>query len=136
MNDNITGQAGAATPAAEESKTFTQDDVNRIIQERLSKERSKGDAAFVQREQELAKRELMLTAREKLGTMGLSLELIDALNISSAEALDKSIAIIEKTLKGQAPAQTTPAKISTGGEHRDYGGLTGTGSIRKAMGLQ
>jgi vacuolar-type H+-ATPase subunit I/STV1 len=136
MNDNITGQTGTATPAAEDAKTFTQEDVNRIIQERLSKERSKGDAAFAQREQELAKRELMLTAREKLGSMGLSLELIDALNISSAEALDKSLAIIEKVLKGQTSARETPARISTGGSHGYNNSPAETSSIRTAMGLK
>lgn len=140
MNEQTTtGEAGSTTtPAAEESKTFSQADVNRIVQERLAKERTKGDAAFAQREQELAQRELLLTAKERLTEKGLPLELLGALNVSSPEAMEKSLSIIEKIhpspapIKGAAPAM----HVSTAGAHDPESTCMDDGDIREAMGLK
>lgn len=75
--------------------TFTQDDVNNIVGERLAKEKQKLTADIAQREQELAKREFMLTAREKITAKGFDAKLVDALNTSSPEAFDKSLIMLE-----------------------------------------
>lgn len=72
-------------------KTFTQDQVNAIVGERLAKEKTRSEAALVQREQELNKRELKLEAKEKLAELGLPLELLDAVDISTRENLDKAL---------------------------------------------
>lgn len=50
------------------------------------------------KEQELAERELRITAREKLAKKGLPIQLSDALNCTSSEAVEKSILIIEKVI--------------------------------------
>ena len=42
-------------------KTFTQEQVNQIISDRLARDRAKGEAALAEREQQLAQRELLLT---------------------------------------------------------------------------
>ena len=76
-------------------KTFTQEQVNAIIGERLAKERSKSEAALAEREQQLVKRELLLTAKEKINEMGLPVELLDALDVSSAEALEKALKAVK-----------------------------------------
>ncbi|MFR5070470.1 MAG: hypothetical protein ACLTE2_12475 [Eubacteriales bacterium] len=47
-------------------KTFSQEDANRIVGERLAKEKAKNDADWQQREQDLQKRELRMTAKEYL----------------------------------------------------------------------
>ena len=63
-NTTITGEAGAITPAAEE-KTFTQDDVNRIVSERLAKEKVRNDTSLAEREQALAQREAELQQQKE-----------------------------------------------------------------------
>ena len=62
LNQNI-------DPAANQDageKTFTQDDVNRIVQDRLAKDREKASKELGEREQELAQREFRLNSRQKL----------------------------------------------------------------------
>lgn len=92
--DNMNQNADPAAGTGE--KTFTQDDVNRIVGERLAKEKAKGEAEFSKRERELAQRELRMAAKETLSAKGLPAELLDALNCSDQETLGKSIATIEK----------------------------------------
>lgn len=92
------------TPATEEQKTFTQEDVNRIVSERLAKEKTKLDTALAEREKTLTQRELALTAKERLRASGLPGSLIDALNMSDSDALEKSLKIVETEFAGNKPA--------------------------------
>lgn len=100
-----TSTEGAQTST--EGKTFTQEDVNRIVQERLAKERSKaagnGDDELSKRAAELDMRERKLNAREALKKEGLPDYLVDALNMSTEEDFQKSMEAIKK-LKGESPA--------------------------------
>lgn len=134
MSDNITNTAetGDTTPTTGE-KTFTQDDVNRIIGDRLAKEKAKAEAELAQKEQEIQKRELLLTAKEMLTEHELPAALIEALNMSSPEALARSIQIIkdEFTIYGNRPGKfkgITPAD----GTRAPY---QGNDTVRAAMGL-
>lgn len=52
-------------------KTFTQDEVNKIVSERLARDKGKNSAELEKREHELEQRELAMTAREKLAERGL-----------------------------------------------------------------
>ena len=121
------------------NKTFTQDEVNRIIGERLAKEKAKSEADLAKREQELAQKELELSAKAKMAEMGLPAELIGALNISTPEAMANSMDIAHKVidsvrqeqskldqprLHGPKPGQPTP-----------WGVGAPDNSVRKAMGL-
>lgn len=138
MNQNADPASGQGTG----ERTFTQDDVNRIVQERLAKEkaRNSGEADFAKREQELAQRELRMTARELLSEKSLPMQILDALNCTDKETMEKSIATIETVfneykanatrnikLKGFQPGAS--AGIPTAGELGDM-------EIRKAMGLR
>ena len=118
------------------AKTFSQDDVNRIVGERLAKEKAKGEAAFAEREQQLAQRELLLTAKEKLTENGLPVELVDALNVSSPEALEKALSIV-KTVMDKHKSEARPIKLSGAkpAENPSRVQPTGDSSLRKAMGL-
>lgn len=135
MDENKATNTNPESGAGE--KTFSQDDVNRIVGERLAAEKRKGEAALAEREQQLAQRELLLTAKEKLTESGLPVELLDALNVSSPEAMDKAIttvkAVIDK-IKAEAPKPVF--KGATPGMSlcppRESGGDS---SLRKAMGL-
>ena len=117
-------------------KTFNQEDVNRIVGERLAKEKAKGEAALAEREQQLAQRELLLTAKEKLTENGLPVELVDALNVSSPEALEKALSIV-KTVMDKHKAEARPIKISGAkpAESLFHAKNAGDSSLRKAMGL-
>lgn len=128
MNNQNPDGAGA--------KTFSQDDVNRIVGERLAKEKAKGEAALAEKEQQLAQRELLLTAKEKLTENGLPVELVDALNVSSPEALEKALSIV-KTVMDKHKAEAHPIKFSGAkpAESLSRAKNTGDSSLRKAMGL-
>ena len=117
-------------------KTFTQEQVNQIISDRLARDRAKGVAALAEREQQLAQRELLLTAREKLTENGLPVELVDALNVSSPEALEKALSTV-KTVLDKYKSEARPIKISgtKPAESLCRAKDTGDGSLRKAMGL-
>lgn len=118
-------------------KTFTQEQVNQIISDRLARDRAKGEAALAEREQQLAQRELLLTAKEKLTENGLPVELVDALNVSSPEALEKALSTV-KTVMDKYKAEAQPIKIIGGAKPAEVlcrAKYTGDGSLRKAMGL-
>lgn len=140
MKQNADPAAGQETG----EKTFTQEDVNRIVQERLAKEKAKnsGDADFARREQELVQRELHMTAKEMLSEKGLPVQLFDALNCTDEETMKKSISTIETIFneykanalksiqfKGFQPGVSAQQKPGT---EVDADSL----EIRKAMGLR
>lgn len=128
MNNQNPDGAGA--------KTFSQEDVNRIVGERLAKERAKGEAALAEKEQQLAQRELLLTAKEKLTENGLPVELVDALNVSSPEALEKALSTV-KTVLDKYKSEARPMKFSGAKPAESLSGVRNTGddSLRKAMRL-
>lgn len=75
-------------------RTFTQEEVNQIIGNRLKEEREKmkkeQDATFAEREQKIAAREMRMNALDKLHEKGLPSSLVDAINCSSDETMIKA----------------------------------------------
>lgn len=123
-------------PEGAGERTFTQEQVNQIIGERLAKEKAKGEAILAEKEQQLAQRELLLTAKEKINAMGLPAELVDALNVSSPEALEKSLNIVSTVLnKHKAEAQPFTIHGAKPAESPGRERKPGDSSLRKAMGL-
>ena len=102
MNPNQNQNPDAGEPAVA-GKTFSQDDVNRIVGERLAKERAKADAAAAEREKQLAAREMRLTAKETLNEKGLPGYLVDALDYTSEETMKKGLELIEKAVLDSKP---------------------------------
>ena len=139
----------SADPAAQETgeRTFTQDDVNRIVQDRLAKEKAKnsGEADLAKREQELAQREFRLNSRQKLIDKGYPETLLDALNCSSEEAFNKALETIDGLMKErlavkeddekQRQLEAQRAKPFTMPLNQSSYSRTGTDPIRKAMNL-
>lgn len=121
-----------------EPKTFTQDDVNRIVQERLAKDRAKASEELDKREKELKDKEFRLNSRQKVLERGLPESIIDALNCSNEEAFDKALNMIDGLLKERTPSAeqtemekvkarfTTPMNTKT---------VPGDDPIRKAMNM-
>lgn len=128
-----------ATPAANkgEQRTFTQDDVNRIVQERLAKDRAKASEEMDKREQELAQREFRLNSRQKLIERGYPESLLDALNCSSEEAFSKALDALDSlmTERGASPQQMAARKRVPKFTEPSIGGGSGFDAIRGAMGL-
>ena len=136
-----------------EKKTFTQDDIDRIITSRLAKERAKWEKdaevkrteaeklaqmkaderakyeqekreeALTKREQEITTRELKAQAYETLAEKGLPKDLIEIIDTTSAERCNASIARIEKTF-GVAVQSAVNEKLK-GKTPGDPGGTTG-----------
>ena len=135
MDENKATNTNPESGAGE--TTFTQEQVNKIVSDRLAREKVKSEAALAEREQQLAQRELLLTAKEKLTDAGLPVELLNALNVSSPEAMEKAITtlkgVIDK-IKAEAPKPFTihGAKPAEAGCRPEVGADS---QLRKAMGL-
>lgn len=126
-------------------RTFTQEEVNRIIGERLAKEKAKGDAASAEREQQLAEREKQLANREalydlkdQLKEMGLPAELLPVLNVQDKAALDKALealkAYIDEKSKDNKEYQVwEPLKLRKGDPNATR--ANPDAKLREAMGL-
>ena len=84
------------TPTSEENggRMFTQEDVNRIVGERLA--RAKKDAGLADQEQALKAREARLDCREYLVTHNHPAELLDILDSSDAEVFKANVEKIQK----------------------------------------
>jgi len=141
-DNNINQNADPAANHGTGEKTFTQEDVNRIVGERLAKEKAKnsGEADLAKREQELAQRELHMSAKELLSEKGLPVQLFDALNCTDKEAMEKSIGTIEKIFN-EYKANATKQHIFKGFQPGASGKVSGAGAaedaeLRKAMGLR
>ena len=93
--ENMNQNADPASVQGTGERTFTQDDVNRIVQDRLAKDREKASKELGEREQELLQREFRLNSRQKLIDRGYPENILDALNCSSEEAFDKALGIID-----------------------------------------
>ena len=104
MEDN-TNTSTEGTEQVTDGKTFTQDDVNRIVQERLAKEKGKGNDELDKRKADLDKRERRMNAIDELRKNELPDYLVDALNMETDEAFQQSMEAIEK-MKGESTEST------------------------------
>lgn len=140
MNDiqnTSTEGTQTSTEVTQNERTFTQDDVNRIVQERLAKEKGKGNDELDKRAAELDKRERRMNAVDELRKNGLPDYLVDALNMETDETFQQSMEAIIK-MKGETPEsnQQTPGTII------GYGNPIGVVSkgnhdpVREAFGLK
>lgn len=108
-NTNTSAPQSANNNPPSRERTFTQEQVNAIIGERLSKEKAKNDAAFAEKEQQFAERERQLANREalvdlkdRLKEMGLPAELLPVLNVQDKPALDKALEALEGYISEQS----------------------------------
>lgn len=107
MNQNADPAAGQGTG----ERTFTQDDLNRIVSERLAKDREKASRELGEREQELAKREFRLNSRQKLIDRGYPENILDALNCNSEKEFDNALDIIDGLIKERTPSEAEKAEM-------------------------
>lgn len=120
--------AGGST----ELKTFTQEEVNRIVQDRLARERRGTGQTIEERELDLTRRENRMKCAEKLTEAGYPKELLDILDTSNAETFMENVGKLA-AMRIQAPnaapiprvVGVTPGTLKEGEE----------ADIRKAFGL-
>lgn len=117
-----------------QERTFTQDDVNRIVQERLAKEKGKGSEDLDKRAAELDKRERRMNAIDELRKNDLPDYLVDALNMETDEAFQKSMESIKK-MKGET-AGSEPKVIGRGNPIGTVGKFGCSDDLRGAFGLR
>lgn len=128
----------------QQQKTFTEEEVNAIVQKRLNREREKLTKAFEEgtresdldeRERNILKRELRADTLDKLAENRMPLGLADLVSYDSKEECEKSLSTVTQVfnqavnvaVKGKA-RQTTP---------RDGGGYTGRADpIAGAFGIK
>ena len=135
MIDIETANSGEPT-APEGVKTFSQEEVNQIVSRRLAEDRAKHGAELAKREQEFAQREAAFQKQEleskataRLTARGLSPDFLTLVDTSSAEAMERTLSIIETNTP-----QATNTRLATG--QRVSGLSTAIDPIRTAMGLK
>ncbi len=136
------------TQTGTEGKTFTQEDVNRIVQERLAKEKGKASsnddfekkaAELEKRQAELLEKENRLNVLTALRSAGYPDELADIIRCSNADELKKSMELIDKVIKERTPSeqdkevQANSATFAFTAPMQKGGG---TDDVRTAMGLR
>lgn len=145
---NLQNTSTEGTQTSTEGKTFTQDDVNRIVQERLAKEKGKASSnedfekktAELERKQtELLEKENRLNALTALRSAGYPDELADVIRCSNEDELKKSIELIDKIIKERTPegwSKELEAKRSRIVFGAPIHSLPSDNGIRSAMGLR
>lgn len=119
-------------------KTFTQEEVDNMIQKRVSRERStweKRESQFKAREQELNEREFKFNTREILMERSLPVELADVLNYTNNEDLNSTIDHIEGIFKRAVEAEVTKRFRGTTPKRGNVTPSAIADGMRKAMGL-
>ena len=90
-------------------KTFTQEEVNRIVSDRLARDRDKRTAELDEREKAVKARELAMTAAEKLAAAGLPKELSGVLRYEDEATLEEAISTLSH-LRGFGNGNDTSKK--------------------------
>ena len=131
---NTSSEGTQAGAEGTQERKFTQDDVNRIVQERLAKEKGKGNEDLDKRAAELDKRERRMNAIDALRKNDLPDYLVDALNMETEEAFQQSMEAIKK-MKGET-FESTGRVVGIG---NPIGAVVKGGSVnelRAAFGLE
>ena len=141
---NTNQNADPASAQGTGEKTFTQDDVNRIVSDRLAKDRAKSSEGIAKREQELLQREFRLNSRQKLIDRGYPESIMEALNCNSEKEFDKALDIIDSLIKERTPSEAERAEMEARMKaaasapkftDKSEGRPSGMDMIRKAMNL-
>lgn len=115
MSDEINTQQQIQqdpTPGGKGGRTFTQDDVNRIVSERLAHEREKlqASARDTEREKALAAREARLDCREYLDAQGYPAALLDVLDSSDTDKFKTAVEKLVQTFPQITGGSSTPTR--------------------------
>lgn len=130
MTDEIrtTATEQDATPAGtegqEQGRTFTQDEVNAIVRDRLAREREKASPQDDERERDLSARESRLDCREYINENKYPSALLDVFRTDNAETFKESVEKLVKAFPGILGKETPMGTGSVGNFRRDRSGST------------
>lgn len=124
----------------QQEKTFTQDEVNKIVSDRLGREKERYEKDYQAKAEELRQQELRIKGTELLKSHHLSEEMYDILKFTNTEELETSILSLKKALQGThkrlGPTGVTPGEprsiYLSDSEHKQS---LAEDPIRKGMGL-
>ena len=124
-------------------KTFTQEELDRIVEKRLNRERKKftsllsvtdpREAELEERERAVALKELQAEAKGTLASKGIPTEAVELLNYTDKESCDKSIKALEqvaeeiarkavsKLLRGSEPIKRAPHEAADAAVRNAFG---------------
>ena len=124
-----------------EGRLFTQDEVSRIVQDRLAREKVKRSESETQREEELAKREAKISCMEYVYSKGYSKDILELLDVSDVETFKEKADKLNAMLSNlQAEDNTTPGGTGSPGNFSRNLSLPREESedskIRREMGLK
>ena len=129
------------TNPPEDGKTFTQEEVDRIVQERLARERKKNQVQepnpLEDRERDLARREAALGARELLTAEGYPVKLAEVIDYKDMDDFKAKYEALKEFLPDPNAPQIVLTRSTNGGGY-SIGGNTESAeerAIREAMRL-
>lgn len=115
-------------------RTFTQEEVNTIVQDRLAKEKAKYEKQLSDMQVEVSRREKRLDAQQKLKEKGLPDELIELVNLDNDDAMNTSLELLTRTYRKPGMAGMHVAETHTAGTPTPSGITPASGvSAGKAM---
>ena len=129
MTDEIrtTATEQDATPAGtegqEQGRTFTQDEVNAIVRDRLAREREKVSQPN-ERERDLSAREARLDCREYIAGKSYPAALLDVFSTDNADAFKESVEKLVKAFPGILGKETPMGTGSSGNFRRNRSSST------------
>lgn len=130
-----------ATQGQDTAKTFTQDEVNRIIQGRLDQMKKQAakeqEAEYSKKAQELQAREMKLMVRERLDARNMPRQLADIITCTDEKELDSKLDALE-SIYGRKEEKSLGYTIRGGKpvEGNTRGGIPSmVDPVRNAMGL-
>lgn len=122
-------------PDSQQGKTFTQEEVNAIIQSRLSREKEKNAAenaaALAEREAQLHERELKLQLCETLVNNELPKEFCDIIKLTDEKSINTAVELLNRYIK--KPKKTGGFKIGASDPNDNK---NGEDPYRQVMGLE
>ena len=124
-------------------KTFTQEEVNGVIQSRFSRMKAQAEkeakSALDKREADLNTREMKLLVREQLSARGMSLDLADVITCTDENDLKAKLNTLQKVYSGSESEKKSAThgfvQVGVGGNH-EAGFTTASDPVRAAMGLK
>lgn len=80
-------------------RTFTQEEVNTIVQDRLAKEKAKYEKLLADMQQDINRREKRLEVLQQLKDKNMPDDLINLVNLDNDDTINTSLALLERTYK-------------------------------------
>lgn len=121
-----------------QEKTFTQEEVNRIIQERLSREKGRADHENLEeREKNILQREQKLACREYVLEKGYDADLVDILDTSNVDEFKGRADKLARKMCGDSVRMAEGTGSTGNFQRRHYAtAKTEDEKIKEAMGLK